>query len=281
MTKIKTVVSGLSFAEAPRWHDGALYIADMFGNRVLRIKADGDFSVAAQFNSPVSGIGWLPDGRMLVVAMHERQVLREEGSGFVVHADLSKIATHHANDMIVAADGTAYVGNFGFSIKPLRFPRRAVLAMVTVDGGVSKACKKMWFPNGMAITPDGRTLIVAESGAFRLLAFDVGDAGILSNRRTWAQFKRGHAPDGICIDEEGAAWVALAHQKQFVRVHEGGAFSACIDVPDTALACVLGGDDRKTLYMMTSADLDPEKCVAKRSAKVLAMTVDIPGAGRP
>ena len=279
--EIRTIVSGLTFAEAPRWHDGALYITDMFDNRVLRIDEGGTASVAARFDAPVSGLGWLPDGRMLAVSMEARQVLRQEEGRFVLHADLSGIATYHANDMIVAEDGTAYVGNFGFSLHPPEEPRLATLARLSPDGTVSAAAEDLFFPNGMALTPDHRTLIVAETGGCRLVAFDIGPDGALAGRRIWADLGAGVMPDGMCLDSEGAAWIALPLAKQFVHVREGGEVVNRITVADAALACVLGGPDRQTLYLMTSGAIDPESCRAQRNASVLAVDVEIPGAGRP
>ena len=278
---IRTIVTGLSFAEAPRWKDGALYVSDMFDNRVLRIDAAGTASVVAQFDAPISGLGWLPDGRMLAVSMEARQVLRREEAGFVLHADLSGIATYHANDMIVTEDGIAYVGNFGFSLHPPEAPRMATLARISPCGTVAAAAEDLFFPNGMAVTADNRTLIVAESGGCRLVAFDIGADGELARRRIWADLGAGVMPDGICVDAEGAAWVALPLAKEFIRVREGGEVVNRITVADAALACVLGGPDRLTLYLMTSGALDPESCRVQRNASVLAVDVEIPGAGRP
>jgi len=282
MGNFRTVIDNLPFAEGPRWHGGALYLSDMHGGRVLKVEEGVEPELVAQLDDATSGIGWLPDGRMLVVAMHGRKVMRREPDGtMVVHADLQDVATFDANDMIVAGDGTAYVGNFGFSLFPLGEPRPAALIRVAPDGTVSIAAEDLWFPNGIALTEDGRTLIVAESFAFRLTAFTVQADGTLGDRRVWAALQHGEAPDGLCLDAEGAAWVALPSQEKFVRVREGGEIVESIPVPDHALACVLGGPDRRTLYMAMSRDLEPEKCQAYRSGKVLAMEVGVAGSGRP
>ena len=279
---VRTVIDGLAFAEGPRWRHGALYISDMHGRRVLKIGEGGEAETIVQLDDATSGLGWLPDGRLLVVAMQGRKVMRLEPDGtLAVHADLGQIATFHANDMIVAPDGTAYVGNFGFSIFPLGDPCAATLARVAPDGTVSVAAEHMWFPNGIALTGDGQTLIVAESGAFCLTAFTVGADGALSDRRVWAQLEQGAAPDGLCLDAEGAAWVALPHQNRFVRVREGGEVVDTLTVRDHALACVLGGPDRRTLYMAVSPHLEPEACLVDPAASVLAAEVDTPGEGRP
>ena len=280
--RVRTIVEGLSFAEGPRWRDGALYLADMHANRVLRVRADGGYDVVAKLEGPVSGIGWLPDGRLLVVSMNDRRLMRREPDGrIVVHADLSDIAHWHANDMAVAADGTAYVGNFGFSLHPPGEFRSTSLARVAPDGAVSEAADELWFPNGIALSRDGRTLIVAESGAFRLTAFDVAPDGALVNRRVWAQLGVGESPDGVCLDAEGAAWIALPTQRAFVRVREGGEVVETIEAPQIALACVLGGADRRTLYMMSAAHTAPEDCVADLTGTVTATEVDVAGVGFP
>ena len=283
MRTLTTLVSGLVFAEGPRWHDGALHISDMHGRRVLRLDEAGGYEVVATISEgATSGLGWLSDGRLLVVAMEPRKLMRLEPDGRLVeHADLSAVATFHCNDMVVAADGTAYVGNFGFSLFPLGEPKPAILARVAPDGTVSAAADGLWFPNGLAITPDGRTLIVAESAGFCLTAFTLGADGALGERRVWAPLGQGHAPDGLCLDAEGAAWVAIPHDKTFVRVREGGEVVETIAVEDTALACVLGGEDRRTLYLCTSRELEPDRCLASPSASVLTTRVEVAGAGRP
>jgi sugar lactone lactonase YvrE len=279
---IRTILDGLSFAEGPRWRGGALYMADMHGNRVLRVGNDGDYGIVAALDGPVSGIGWLPDGRLLIVSMNDRRLMRQESDGrIVLHGDLNGVADWHANDMAVAADGTAYVGNFGFSLHPPGDFRSTSLAMIRPDGTVTAAADELWFPNGIAISEDGRTLIVAESGAFRLTAFDIASDGTLSNRRVWAQLDGGQSPDGICLDAEGAAWVALPTQKVFIRVREGGEVVETIPAPLIALACVLGGPERRTLFMMSAAHTDPADCRADLTGTVTATQVEVGGVGFP
>lgn len=282
MRTLTTLAAGCSFAEGPRWRDGALYFSDMHARRVVRIGADGALQPVAMFDSAVSGLGWLPDGRLLVVAMEARKVMRLETDGRIVeHADLSAVASHNANDMVVGPDGVAYVGNFGFSLFPLGEPRTTNLARVAPDGAVSAAASDLFFPNGIALSEDGRTLIVAESAGFCLTAFTVEADGALTDRRLWAHFGEGWAPDGLCLDRDGAAWVALPHAHKFVHVREGGAILDTVEVRDYALACVLGGPDRRTLFMAVSSELEPEACLAKLGAGILATEVDVPGAGWP
>lgn len=279
---LQTLASGLVFAEGPRWHDGALYISDMHGRRVLRIEDDGEVKTVAEIGDMTSGLGWLPDGRLLVVSMEARKILRQEADGTIaLHADLGAIATHNCNDMIVAADGTAYVGNFGFSLFPMGTPCTAAVARITPKGVASVGGDGLWFPNGLAITADGKTLIVAESAAYCLTAFTIAPDGSLSGKRLWAQLPDGHAPDGLCLDAEGAAWVAVPHLNKYIRVREGGEVADTIEVEGYALACVLGGADRRTLYMAISGEIEPDKCLENPSASVVATRVEVAGSGRP
>jgi sugar lactone lactonase YvrE len=284
MRDVRTLQAGLSFGEAPRWRAGeGLYISDIHANRVLLLGLDTTLTVIAEFDGPVSGLGWLPDGRLLVVSMHDRSLLRRDLDGaFRLHADLSEIATWHANDMVVSADGTAYVGNFGFAISPTRSePRAARLAKVRADGAVTVAADDLWFPNGAVITPDGRTFVVGESAGRRITAFSVDEAGELSDRREWAPMPDGAFPDGICLDAEGAIWVASPASREVLRMKEGGEILERIKTEQMAIAPMLGGPDRSTLFVCTAENTDPEFCKANHTARILAVDVDAPGAGLP
>ncbi|MGJ3701272.1 SMP-30/gluconolactonase/LRE family protein [Variovorax sp. AFSI2.2] len=279
--KLETILENLAFGESPRWHDGALYFSDIHANEVARLMPDGRRETIATFPGPVSGIGWLPDGRMLVVSMEDKRVLRCEGDGnFVVHADLSAIATGLANDMLVREDGVAFVGNFGFSLYPPEDPCPAVLARVDPDGTVHIAEEETYFPNGMVITADGKTLIVGESGAACLTAFDLAADGTLSNRREWAELPSGAVPDGICLDAEGLIWAASPYTSEVLRMREGGEVVERIPTGQLAAACMLGGEDRKTLYICTADSTDPAVCRSNRTARILATRVEVPGAGQ-
>jgi sugar lactone lactonase YvrE len=280
---VVTVVEGISFGEGPRWRAGSLYISDVHADRILRVHPSGGYDVVAQFETPVSGLGWLPDGRMLVVSMHDRKVVRREGDGqFVEHGDISHIATWHANDMVVAADGTAYVGNFGFEIFPIRKePRTAAIAKITATGVTSIAATGLWFPNGMVITADGRTLVVAESAAKRLSAFDIADDGAMVSQRVWGQMDSHQLPDGICLDAEGAIWIASPPSREVVRMREGGEVVERIALKQEGIACMLGGEDRRTLFILTAEQRDPDWCRKNHTACVLAVRVEIPGVGLP
>jgi sugar lactone lactonase YvrE len=201
---------------------------------------------------------------------------------FRTHADLSEVATWHANDMVVDDKGVAYVGNFGFSIAPVRDEARSAnLARVSPDGAVAIAASDLWFPNGAVITPDGRTLIIGESAARRLTAFTIAEDGGLMDRRVWAEMPGAAFPDGICLDEQGAVWVASPPTRELLRLAEGGAVLDRIETEQMAVAVMLGGPDRRTLFACTAESTDPEVCKAKQTARLLAIEVDVAGAGRP
>ncbi len=279
-SETKILLDGLCFPEGPRWHEGRLWFSDMHAKSVLRVGLDGRVEPVVRVEACPSGLGWLPDGRLLVVSMQDRRLLRLDPGGLQPVADLSGIADFHCNDMVVDAHGRAYVGNFGFDLHKRETPRTTTLALVLPTGETRAAARDLAFPNGCVITPDGRTLVVAESMAARLTAFDISPDGSLSNRRVFAQLER-RVPDGICLDAEGAIWVASPISADCVRVHEGGRITETVKVSNQAFACMLGGPDRKTLFICTASDSDPEACVASRSGRIEYLQVDVAGAGLP
>jgi sugar lactone lactonase YvrE len=217
---------------------------------------------------------------MLVVSMLDRKLLRQEGDGRLVeHADLSKVATYHCNDMVVDTQGRAYVGNFGSDIESGNKLVKANLAFVDTDGSVSVAAEDLAFPNGAVITPNGKTLIIGESFGRCLTAFDIADDGGLSNRRIWANLHP-HIPDGICLDAEGAIWLADPANNCVVRVAEGGDVLQKIEMGNGTFACMLGGEDRKTLFVCTAAG-SGSKAEERLTAKIEACEVSVPGVGCP
>lgn len=281
MPALRTLLDKLAFPEAPRWRNGELWFSDMHAHEIVAMAPDGARRTILSHHCAVSGLGWLPDGRLLFVSMDDRKLMRVEANGAVVtHADLSAIATWHCNDMVVDAAGRAYVGNFGFSLHPPAAPAVAQMALVQPDGATSVAAADLMFPNGAVITPDGKTLIVGESFARKLTAFDIGANGALTNRRVWAETAPA-VPDGICLDAEGAIWIASPTTNEVVRFKEGGQASHRIATGRMAIACMLGGADRKTLYVLTSDSTDPEECQRLRSARIEAIEVETPGAGLP
>jgi len=278
----RTLLDGLRFPEGPRWHAGRLWFSDIHDERVVAVDLDGNAETIVAVPGQPSGLGWRPDGTMLVVSMVDRRLLRLASEGLVEVADLSAHATFHCNDMIVDAEGRAYVGNFGWDIFAADggTPRDADLLLVDPDGRVRIAAENLTFPNGTVITPDGSTLIIGETFAARLTAFAIAADGSLSNRRLWAQLD-GAVPDGICLDADGAIWVASPISGAVLRVREGGEVTDRIPVATEAFACMLGGPERKHLFVCTAADSNPTKCRSERSGRIEVVEVKIPGAGLP
>ncbi len=278
--KPEVLASDLVFPEGPRWRGDLLWFSDMHAHTVKTLDLAGKLEDRLEVPGMPSGLGWAPDGSMLVVSMTDRRLLRWKGGELTPVADLSGIATWHCNDMVVDAEGRAYVGNFGFDLDTGATPCTASMALVHPDGRTEVAADELSFPNGTVITPDGRTLVVGESFAARLTAFDVAADGTLSNRRVWAQLE-GAVPDGIGLDEEGAIWVASPVSNQFLRVREGGEVTHRIATDQMAIACMLGGPERRHLFLLTAPDTHPDKTRAARSARIDVVEVDVPGAGLP
>jgi sugar lactone lactonase YvrE len=277
------LLDGLAFPEGPRWHAGRLWFSDMHAHEIVALDEAGARETMLAWNGPVSGLGWLPDGRLLFVSMEDRRLMRREADGRVaLHGDLSAIATWHANDMVVDATGRAFVGNFGFPLHPtMGTPAPATLARVDPDGAVHAAADNLMFPNGMVITADGRTLVVGESFAGVLTAFDIGADGALSGRRTWAKLPERAVPDGICLDAEGAIWVASPTTREVLRVRAGGEVLETVAFEQQAIACMLGGADGRTLFILTSETTDPAACRAQRTACIRTHRASAPRAGLP
>jgi sugar lactone lactonase YvrE len=292
----QTFVGGLSFTECPRWRDGRLYFSDFYTYRVLAVSGNGAIETIAGVPGQPSGLGFLPDGRLLIVSMRDRKILRREPDGRVVeHADLSALAPWHLNDMLVDRDGRAWVGNFGFDLMGGAKVSTTVLICVEPDGSARAAADGIGFPNGMAMTPDGRTLIVAETTMNRLSAFDVS-AGRLGPRRNWAAFGDAPAtedfnellaqvsvvPDGICLDAEGAVWVADANGHRLLRVAEGGRILEELSTGAmNSFAVMLGGDDGQTLFACVAPTFHELEAAANHRAEIWKIHVKVPGAGLP
>ncbi|HEY6421183.1 MAG TPA: SMP-30/gluconolactonase/LRE family protein [Candidatus Binataceae bacterium] len=281
MRTLKTLLDGLCFPEGPRWHDGRLYFSDMHGHQVMAVDMAGKSEVICEVPAQPSGLGWLPDGRMLIVSMTDRKLLRLERDGLKVHADLSALASFDCNDMVVDSKGRAYIGNFGFDLHHNAKPAFAEIVLVTPDGKASVVAGQMGFPNGTVITPDGKTMIVGESTGRRLSAFDIQDDGSLTNRRVWAELGKDRTADGIALDEEGAVWVASPFVSEVLRVLEGGKVTERIKVATDAFACALGGQGRRTLFIATAPNSNPQDCIAKRAGRIEITEVEVPGAGWP
>ena len=280
MNEMKILLSGLTFAEGPRWHDGRLWFSDFYDHEVVAVDEKGNRESIVTVPEQPSGLGWTPDGILLVVSMRDQKLMRLDVDGLTEHADLSIHANYWCNDMVVDAQGGAYVGNFGFNRHAGEELRATTLIRVTPEGRTSVAADGLWFPNGMVITPDGRTLVVGETRAHRLTAFDIGTDGTLSNRRIFAETENMY-PDGICLDQEGAIWVADPRNKEVVRFSDGGEpMERYVLEGRGAYACMLGGDDRCTLFVCTNTGSGPE-VASRRAGKIETLRVGVPGAGLP
>jgi sugar lactone lactonase YvrE len=276
------VAQGIYFGEGPRWRDGRLWYSDFFGHCVRAIAPDGRDEMMLPVEGQPSGLGWLPDGQLLIVSMLDHRVLRHApDGGTVVHADVSAFARHWSNDMLVDQVGRAYVGNFGFDFEADP-PVPTSLTCVDPDGSVAEAASDLLFPNGMALTPDGTTMIIAETYGARLTAFDVGPDGTLSNRRVWADLSgTGIYPDGICLDADGAVWVAAAAQPRCARIRAGGEILGEVRFSQTCFACALGDQDRRTLYAMTAPTAARAVASQAPRGRVEKERVAVPGVGWP
>jgi sugar lactone lactonase YvrE len=245
------------------------------------VTADGERrTVHAGLDDQPSGLGWLPDGRLLVVSMKQQKLLRDDDGTLVEHADLSGVAGGLCNDMVVDADGNAYVGNFGFDYYADAEFREADLALVRPDGSVEVAARGLKFPNGSVITPDGKTLIVGESLGGTYQAFDIRPDATLGPARQWAHVE-GAAPDGCTLDAEGGIWFADAFGSQLVRVVEGGDVTHRVPTPMPTFACTLGGDDGRTLFVLCATGTHEADVAGKAQGAIFTMRVDVPHAGLP
>jgi sugar lactone lactonase YvrE len=297
--EVTTLVDGGSFFEGPRWHDGRWYVSDFYRHTVFAITPDGRQEPIAEVPGQPSGLGWMPDGSMLIVSMKDNRLLRRAPDGTLdVHADLAEHSQGMSNDMVVDVEGRAYVGSFGFDLMSGADPRPSSVVCVDPNGRVTKAADDLLFPNGSVITADGSTLIVGESFGCRFTAFTIGTGGELTDRRVWAQlgatpdFAAGleqviaqatFAPDGCALDADGCIWVADALGGRAARVAEGGEIRDEVRPPDGlhVFACMLGGDDGRTLLLCCAPTFAEHERVDATDAVLLTTTVDAPHAGLP
>ena len=286
---------GFSFLEGPRWHDGRLYVSDFYTHRVLAFDEAGSMETICTVPNQPSGLGFAPDGSLLVVSMLDRRLLRLEGSRLVEVANLTALAPWHCNDMVVDSAGRSYVGNFGFDDSADAKMATTGLICVQTDGTAAIVASDLLFPNGVVITPGGEQMMVAETFAARISAYDISLEGGLSNRRVWASFAAQPEttlagavasgvpmPDGMALDEEGALWVGDAAGKGALRVREGGEIIDFVPTGNlAAYAVALGGADRRTLYLCAAPPLPFGLPKTERRACLLSCRVDSPGVGLP
>jgi sugar lactone lactonase YvrE len=284
MRKLEVLLDGLCFPEGPRWRDGVLWFSDMHADQVMTVDLAGEAKVVLEIPEHPSGLGWLPDNRLLVVSMTNRRVLMADANGYRTHADLGELTEHDCNDMVVDGRGNAYVGNFGFDLAAYRAGEVKAIAtrlvLVTPDGHARKVGGPVWFPNGAVITPDGGTLIVGETFGNRLTAFDIQDDGSLINQRIWSEFEH-IRPDGITLDADGAIWTSSPGSHAVYRIAQGGEILETIELQQQSFACMLGGNDGRTLFILTANSAEREKCRAQRVGRIEITTVDVPRAGLP
>jgi sugar lactone lactonase YvrE len=285
----RVIREGLSFGEDPRWHDGRLWYSDFYRHAIYSIDEEGtEERLELMVPNQPSGLGWLPDGDLLYVSMTDQLVMRRHDDANSLFADISPYCGFWANDMVVASSGFAYVGNFGFDLDVMLRdvgpagmmatpPPTTNLVVLDPTGAVIQVVPDMAFPNGSVVTSDGATLIVAETMAFRLSAFDIEFDGTLANRRVWAQLDF-VAADGVCLDADGHLWVANALTTQCLRVKEGGEIVDVVDTSLHAFACALGGANGNQLFIMTAPTSDRFKIAEITDATIEAVDVDVPGA---
>jgi sugar lactone lactonase YvrE len=301
--ELKLLVDNLHFSEGPRWHDGKFWYSDFYQKAVFCVDESGSVEKVVDIPNQPSGLGWLPNNDLLIVSMHDQKLMKYSNGQLTVHSDLSHLTQFTCNDMVVDRDGHAYIGNFGttqhnVNVKP------TCLIHVTPDGDANIAADNLEFPNGTVITPDGKRMILGETYAGRLTSYDINDDKSLSNRKVWAQLMplpfyyytkiqrffgvkakestyKVRVPDGICLDEKMGIWVASPTSTEVLRVEEGGKITDSIQTPNRAFACMLGGQDRKTLYISTGQESTPEVASKNKFGKIYTTRVDIPGAGWP
>ncbi|MGU3438231.1 SMP-30/gluconolactonase/LRE family protein [Actinomycetes bacterium M1A6_2h] len=289
-TTFDTIVRGLTFTEGPRWHDGRIYFSDLYTFKVQSAFEDGsDLRDEATVPNQPSGLGWLPDGRLLIVSMMDKMLLRREPDGtVVVHADLSDHVGGFLGDLIVDNLGRAYLGDFGFDLYAGEDMRPGFIHRVDPDGTITRVAEDLWFPNGCVITADN-VMLVNETFGNRITAFDLTEDGELINRRVWASFgplptsssaddalkEVTVAPDGSCIDSEGGVWLADIRQDRLHRVVDG-AIVESVDPGSCVFACALGGEDGRTLFFCATPDFDVEARKAARDSSIVSMRVGVP-----
>jgi sugar lactone lactonase YvrE len=282
MKTYKTDISatGLAFPEGPRWHDNRLWFTDQHAKRIYTMQPSGALQTVAHTADLPGGLGWLPDGTLLVVYMTQRRIMRLSGTQLYPYADLSQHARFHCNDIVVDAVGRVYAGNFGFDLHGGEAILPTTIFLIDSNGTIEPFATDVVFPNGSVITPDGTQLLVAETFAHRISAFDLKSDGRPRSHRIWAEL--GDAtPDGICLDQEGALWVASPGSGELIRVKQGGAILARCTTRGTPYACMLGGLGRRTLFVCSAETDDPDQAAQRKSGRIEQVEVVVPGAGQP
>jgi sugar lactone lactonase YvrE len=273
------ICQDFTFIEGPRWHEGALWFSDFYDKAVFRVVPGERPEKVVSVPQQPSGLGWLPNGDLLVSSMLDKTLYRwSETEGLNKYADVSAVAERRINDMLVEPGGRAWVGNFGFVHQDGESIAPGTLARVDTDRSVHAAAGNLLFANGMVLVNGGNTLIVAETYRGCLTAFDIESTGHLVNRRLWAQLPEGDVPDGICVDAEEAIWVASPTTGSVLRLLEGGEVTDSSQIGRKAIACALGGNNGRTLFVSSAESTDRDICLDRRSASIEAFEVTIASA---
>lgn len=261
------LLDALMFPEGPRWHQDKLWFTDQHARQIRTVDLNGKSAVIAELADLPGGLGWLPDGRLLVVSMKKRQLLVLEQDQLHVFADLSALASFHCNDLLVDQQGRSYVGNFGYDLHGGAAISNAEIILVTAEGQPRIVATDVIFPNGMAMTSDQQTLLVAETFAARISSFEIQPDGSLGERKLWADLD-GAYPDGICLDRNGAIWAACPNTEEVIHVEQGSKITDRIESVGTPYACMLGGGKQAQLFVLTSETDDPEEAQRLRSGRI-------------
>lgn len=266
------------FLEGLKWRDGQLWVSDVFDHRVYTISADGGRRLLCEVPHRPSGLGFLPDGSLIIASSMDRKLLRLNGDKATEYADLANYATGAVNDFAVDSWGRIYVGNFGYDYDAGEMPKPTALHRVDPSGSIVEVANGVEFPNGSVIIDGGKTLIVAETWRCRLTAFDLSPTGELSNRRTFADLGE-RQPDGICADAQGAIWAGCFNTGEFVRVLDGGKVTHCLEFEGRGVTCVLGGDKGRQLFMSAYLGSVDDIVAGRRNGTLFTTTVEVPGPG--
>jgi sugar lactone lactonase YvrE len=283
MSEPQTLMTGIAFGESPRWHDGRLWFSDWVAQEIIAVDPEGNSEVILHvpFPSIPMCIDFLPDGRLLVISSHEKLLLRREADGsLTTHTDLRNLSNFGFNEIVVDGRGNIYINGGGFNLMAGEKFAPGIIALITPSGSARQVADGIAFPNGMVVTPDNSTLIIAESYGKKLTAFDIAVDGSLLNRRVWADLVDG-VPDGICLDAENAIWYADVPNKRCVRVREGGEVLQTINLDRGCFSCALGGADMRTLFMVATEWRGPQHMTEKlRTGQILTTEARVPGISR-
>ncbi|WP_299490037.1 SMP-30/gluconolactonase/LRE family protein [uncultured Shewanella sp.] len=284
MAKLKCVAKGLSYPESPRWHKGELWFTDVFSGEIKVLDGQQQLRLVAKYEGALSGIGWMPNGDFCAVSVFEHSVLKLNDDGqFYIWANLDDEGSFASNDMIIDERGNAFIGNISFNYMQGESPRLGNIKHLDSDGHCLTAVTEIGTANGMAVSLDGNTLFVAETFADCLSAYQLNSHGVLTNKRQVAYFPKGSCPDGICLDNQGAVWVACSQSCLVYRVNLQGEYLEQISLPDEVhpLACVLGGKERRTLFIMTTKTFDPEEATSLLTGAIYSLDIEYSGVGKP